>query len=142
MDFLFIVGRVLFSLIFLVSGFGHLTMTDQMVGYAQFKKVPAPKPAVRISGLLLVLAALSITFGVYADLGALVVAVLMVIIAVKMHNFWTETDAQQKLVERTSFLKDLGLGGAALILFVVIGTAKGFDVIGPMLTDALFNMSR
>lgn len=140
MDFLLVVGRVLFSLVFFAHGWGHLAKTNDMVGYAQFKKVPSPKLSIQVSGVLLILGALSITFGIYADLGALVVAVLMVIFAVKMHDFWTQSDAQQKQNERTQFLKDLGLGGAALILFVVVGSAKGFDVIGPMITDALFNL--
>lgn len=140
MDFLLVVGRVLFSIIFITSGWAHLTKTKDMVGYAQFKKVPSPKLSIQVSGLLLILGALSITFGIYADLGALFIAVLMAIFAVKMHDFWTQSDAQQKRNERGQFLKDLGLGGAALILFVVVGSAKGFDVIGPMITDALFNL--
>jgi uncharacterized membrane protein YphA (DoxX/SURF4 family) len=111
------------------------------VGYAQFKKVPVPEWSIRISGLLLILGALSITFGVYADLGALGIAILLAIFAVKMHDFWTQSDAQQKQTEKTQFMKDISLAGAALMLFVVIGSATvGSDVIGPMVTDALFRL--
>lgn len=141
MDALLIIGRVLFSLIFLVSGIAHLTKTKHMVGYAQSKKVPAAKLSIQVSGLLLILGALSIILGVYADLGALVLAVLMVIIALKMHDFWAQTDPQQKQSEMAQFLKDTSMAGAALVLFVVIGSAAvGSDVVGPMITDALFKL--
>lgn len=141
MDALLIVGRVFFALVFLVLGSAHLTKTNHMVGYAQSKKVPAAKLSIQISGLLLILGSLSIAFGVYADLGALVIAVLLAVIAVKMHDFWTQTDAQQKQTEMTQFLKDISLSGAALVLFVVIGSATaGSDVVGPMITDALFKL--
>ena len=141
MNVLLIIGRVLFAFIFLVSGWAHVTKAKHMVGYAQAKKVPAPKLSIQISGLLLFLGALSIIFGVYADLGALVIAVLLALFAVKMHDFWTQTDAQQKQNEMTQFLKDISMAGAALVLFVVIGSAAtGSDVIGPMITDALFSL--
>ncbi|MEY3685721.1 MAG: hypothetical protein RJB00_671, partial [Actinomycetota bacterium] len=41
MDILLIVGRVLFSLLFISSGVAHLTKLQAMTGYAQYKKVPA-----------------------------------------------------------------------------------------------------
>lgn len=140
MNALLIIGRVLFAFIFLVLGWAHVTKAQHMVGYAQSKKVPAPKLSIQISGLLLILSSLSVIFGVYADLGALVIAVLMALFAVKMHDFWAQTDAQQKQNERTQFLKDISMAGAALVLFVVIGSAPGVDVIGPMITDALFSL--
>lgn len=65
-----------------------------MKGYAQFKKVPAAKASVLLSGLLFLLAAASVVLGVYADLGALVLAVLLVIMAVMFYNFWTQIDPQ------------------------------------------------
>jgi uncharacterized membrane protein YphA (DoxX/SURF4 family) len=141
MNALLIIGRVLFAFIFLALGWAHVTKTKDLVGYAQFKKVPVPEWSIRISGLLLILGALSITFGVYADLGALGIAILLAIFAVKMHDFWTQSDAQQKQTEKTQFMKDISLAGAALMLFVVIGSATvGSDVIGPMVTDALFRL--
>jgi uncharacterized membrane protein YphA (DoxX/SURF4 family) len=141
MNALLVVGRVLFSIVFFANGWAHVTKTKNLVGYAQFKKVPAPKLSIQISGLLLILGALSIALGVYADLGALVIAVLMAIFAVKMHDFWTQSDDQQKQNEKTQFLKDFALAGAALTLFVVVGSAAiGSDVIGPMIPDALFKL--
>jgi len=50
MDIILIVGRILFALIFINSGFAHFAQRESMTGYAQFKKVPAAKLAVRLTG--------------------------------------------------------------------------------------------
>ena len=118
MDILLLVGRVLFSLIFINSGLAHLTKLEAMTGYAQFKKVPAPKLAVIVTGLMIILGGLYIAFGVFVDLGALFIAVFCLVSAFMMHNFWTISDAQAKQGETINFFKNLALAGAALMIFV------------------------
>jgi uncharacterized membrane protein YphA (DoxX/SURF4 family) len=109
-----------------------------MVGYAQFKKVPAAKASVLLSGLLLVLASVSVMLGVVADLGALVLAVLTLIMALKMHDFWAQTDPQAKQTETISFWKNVSMAGAALFIFAVAATAD--SNIGWTLTDSLWSL--
>ena len=139
MDIIMIIGRVLFALVFLASGINHFTKTQPMTGYAQFKKVPAAKASVLLSGLLMVLGALSVVLGVYADLGALVLAILLLAMALKMHDFWAQADPQAKQTETISFFKNVSMAGAALVLFAAIAAAeKGVEVVGPMITDGLF----
>ncbi|MFM8843645.1 MAG: DoxX family protein, partial [Actinomycetota bacterium] len=87
MDILLIIGRVLFSLIFISSGLSHLTKVEAMTGYAQFKKVPAPKFGVIVSGLMIILGGLYVALGVYADLGGLLIALFCLLTAFMMHNF-------------------------------------------------------
>lgn len=138
MDILLIVGRVLFALIFINSGIAHLTKLNDMTGYAQFKKVPAPKLAVIVTGLMLIVGGLYIALGVYADLGALLLAIFLVPTAFMMHNFWTIQDPQAKQGEMINFFKNLSLAGAALIIFVLIGTGVEF---GPSVTpDHFFDL--
>jgi uncharacterized membrane protein YphA (DoxX/SURF4 family) len=108
-----------------------------MTGYAQFKKVPAPKLAVIVTGLMIIIGGLYIAFGVYADLGALLLAVFLVLTAFMMHNFWTITDAQAKQSETINFFKNLSLAGAALIIFVMVGSGVDF---GPSITEGFFNL--
>ena len=50
MDIVLIIGRVLFSLVFVASGVAHLTKLEAMTGYAQYKKVPAAKLSVIATG--------------------------------------------------------------------------------------------
>lgn len=121
MDVLEIVGRVLFSLIFLVSALGHFKNTEAMAGYAQFRGVPAPKLSVQVSGLaLLVGGVLVIAGGSYAAIGALVLFAFLVPTALLMHPFWKETDATAKMTEQIGFLKDLALAGAALVIYTFL----------------------
>ena len=137
MDILLVIGRVLFALIFINSGIAHLTKLQAMTGYAQFKKVPAPKLAVIVTGLMLIIGGLYIAFGVYADLGSLLLAVFLVASAFMMHNFWTLQDEQAKQGETINFFKNLSLAGAALIIFVLVGSGVDF---GPSITDGFFNL--
>lgn len=124
MDIVLLIGRILFGLMFLLSGINHLTKSEAMVGYAQFKKVPAAKLSVALSGILFTLGALSVILGVYADLGALVLAVLVLVTALKMHDFWAQSDAQSKQTEMIGFLKNVSMGGGALFLFAVAAMAE------------------
>jgi uncharacterized membrane protein YphA (DoxX/SURF4 family) len=137
MDILLIIGRVLFALIFINSGIAHLTKLNDMTGYAKFKKVPAAKLAVIVTGLMLIIGGLYIVFGVYADLGALLLALFLVPTAFMMHNFWTVQDPQAKQGEMINFFKNLSLAGAALIIFVLVGSGVDF---GPSVTDGFFNL--
>lgn len=137
MDIVLIIGRVLFALIFINSGLAHITKLQAMTGYAQFKKVPAPKAAVLVSGLMIILGGLYVALGIYADLGALFLAIFLVVTAFMMHNFWTIADAQAKQGEMINFFKNLSLAGAALIIFVLVGSGVDF---GPSITAGFFNL--
>ncbi len=137
MDILLVIGRVLFALIFINSGIAHLTKLQAMTGYAQFKKVPAAKLSVIVTGLMLIVGGLYVALGVYADLGALLLAIFLIASAFMMHNFWTIQDEQAKQGETINFFKNLALAGAALIIFVMVGSGVDF---GPAITEGLFNL--
>ncbi len=137
MDIILIVGRILFALIFINSGFAHFSKREAMTGYAQFKKVPAAKLAVPLTGLMILLGGISIVLGFWMDLGALLLAIFLVFSAFMMHNFWTIDDANTKMNETVAFFKNLSMAGAALIILAVI--ANGGD-LGASLGDvSLFN---
>ena len=119
MDIVFIVGRVLFAALFLGAGFGHFKATEAMVGYATYKKLPAPKAGVLLSGAIFILGGLSVAFGVYGVYGALAIAAVLFPTAIIFHNFWTIEDAQAKQTEQMAFNKDIALAGAALVVAYV-----------------------
>lgn len=137
MNAILLIGRNLFSVIFVMSGVAHITKLTAMAGYATYKKVPVAKLTVVVSGAMIFLGALSMVLGIYADLGALLIAVFAIPTALVMHNFWTLEDATAKQTDQSAFLKDLALGGAALIVFVPI--AKGAD-FGWALGHAAFHL--
>jgi putative oxidoreductase len=140
MNAVLLIGRILFAIMFVTGGLNHLTKAEAMAGYASFKKVPAAKLSVLVSGLLLTAGGLSVILGVYADLGSLVIAVLLVLMALKMHDFWTQTDAQAKQTEMIGFFKNISMAGGALIMFAFAAT-EGYDY-GWTLTDSLWQFAR
>jgi uncharacterized membrane protein YphA (DoxX/SURF4 family) len=137
MDVVLVIGRVLFALIFINSGIAHLTKLEAMTGYAKYKKVPAAKLSVIVSGLMILIGGLYIALGIYADLGALLIALFLIPAAVLMHAFWKETDATAKQNESIGFFKDLSLAGAALVIFALVATGTDF---GPSITSAFFSL--
>ena len=135
MEVVMLVGRILFAFMVVSGGLNHLTKAEAMAGYAAYKKVPSPKLANFVSGVLLLAGGLSIILGVYADLGAVVIAALLVLMALKMHDFWAQTDAQAKQMETIAFWKNISMAGGALFIFAV--AANGQE-IGWTLTESLF----
>jgi len=139
MDLILVIGRILFGGFFLMSGINHFTKLEAMTGYAKYKKLPAAKLGVLISGLMLVIGGLSVILGYYADLGALLLAIFLVLAAVIFHNFWKETDATAKQNEMIAFNKDLALAGASLIIFALIYSgAISADAFGPNIGNISF----
>ena len=139
MNEVMLVGRSLFAFMFVMSGFNHLAKAEAMAGYAAYKKVPAPKLANLLSGVLMLLGGLSIILGVYADLGALVLAILLVAMAVKMHDFWN-AQGEAKQPEMIGFLKNISMAGGALFLFAYAATED--SNIGPALGKSLWALAR
>ena len=139
MDVIVLIGRILFSLIFLSSAFGHLTQSEQMAGYTASRGVPAARAAVLGSGVLLLLGGLMVLLGLWGDLGALLLVLFLVPTALLMHAFWRESDPMTLMMERIQFMKDTALAGAALIIFAFFAYA-GHD-LGLTLTGPLFSLS-
>jgi putative oxidoreductase len=138
MDIVVLVGRILFSLVFLTSSVGHLTQTDQMAGHATAKGVPAARLAVLGSGVLILVGGLMVLLGLWGDLGALFLVAFLVPTALIIHGFWRETDPTAKFMEQIHFFKDTGLAGAALLVFALFAYA-GSD-LGLTLTGPLFDL--
>jgi uncharacterized membrane protein YphA (DoxX/SURF4 family) len=137
LDAILVIGRILFAFIFVTSGIAHFAKLEAMTGYAQYKKLPAAKLGVMISGLFFLLGGIYIAAGFWVDLGALLLAITLILAAVIFHNFWKETDPTAKQNEMIAFNKDIALAGAALILFALIawGTLTEF---GPSLGNLAF----
>ena len=134
MDIVYVVSRVLFAFMLVTGGLRHFQNLEPMTGYAQSKKVPMAKASVALSGLALLAGGLSIILGVWADLGSLVAAAVLLAMAVFMHNFWTATDPMAKQADQIGFFKNVSMAGGALFMF-----AAAYDGnFGPELAGAIF----
>ena len=138
MNIVVLVGRILFGMIFLSSGFAHIQKRTAMSQYAGFMKVPAPLASTILSGLLIFAGGLMVILGVWADLGALLLVVFLIPTAFLMHAFWKIKDPQQSQADMAHFMKDIALAGAALVAFAFFAYA-GSD-LGLTITGSLFNL--
>jgi uncharacterized membrane protein YphA (DoxX/SURF4 family) len=119
------------------SGIAHFAKLEAMTGYAQYKKLPAAKFGVMISGLFFLLGGIYIAAGFWVDLGALLLAITLILAAVIFHNFWKETDPTAKQNEMIAFNKDIALAGASLMLFALIAWGTVTD-LGPSIGNLAF----
>lgn len=113
MDALFLVGRILVGVFYLMNALNHFRNVDMMSGYAASKGVPAPRAMVQLTGLMLLVGGLSILLGAYPTLGVAVVVVFLVVVAFWMHNFWTVQDPMQRMGEMVNFGGPLGGGSGS-----------------------------
>lgn len=125
MGIIILIGRILFALVFLGGVAGHFTNTAALTAYTESMGLRPGKLFVLGSAIWMLVASISIVAGIWADLGALMLAVFLVPTAFAMHRFWAVTDPETKMNEQISFNKDLSLAGAALMLFGFVVMAGG-----------------
>jgi putative oxidoreductase len=138
-DWVLLIGRILFVAIFVMSGLTfHIMGRAVAVPYSRSMGAPFPELMVPLTGLAIAGAGILVVLGIWVDLAALVLAANVFAFAFFIHAFWKVEDPQQRQMEQTQFMKDSALGGAALILFylfqqfgeeigLVIGPAALFD---------------
>jgi putative oxidoreductase len=106
-------GRLLFALIFLMSGPMHFS--SQIIGYAASQGVPLASLVVPFSGLLAIVGGLSIVLGYRARAGAWLLIVFLLGVT-PLHNFWAVTDPMMHQMQFVMFLKNLAMLGGALLI--------------------------
>ena len=137
MEVLFLIGRVLFAAVFVSSAvLAHFLGYRRGVEYARAYNSPAPEIGVLLTGVLALAGGLMVALGVWADLGALLLAAFLLVITPIMHAFWNERDEQMRAIQNAMFLKNFALIGAALIVFYVYNQLQG--EAGLSITDPLF----
>jgi len=117
MKYVALIGRILYSLIFIFSGFGHIFNLKQMSQYTASMGVPLPTVATLVTGLMILLGGLSILLGYKVKIGALLLIVFLVPTTFIAHAFWGIQDAMQAQMQMVMFMKNLGLTGAALLIY-------------------------
>jgi len=126
MRYLVALGRLFYSLIFVVAGFGHFT--HQEIAYAAAQGIPIAGVLVPASGIMAIVGGLSILLGFYGKLGAWLLVLFLVPVTLTMHNFWAVKDPMMQQIQMAMFLKNISMLGSALF-FTQIGT-------GPLSLDS------
>lgn len=119
-----VIGRIMFSAIFLVSGVTNFVRYRDTVEYAAANGVPMPELLVPLTGLMILVGGLSILLGLYARFGACLLVLFLVPTTLIMHRFWGLTDSNLATAQMAHFMKNTALTGAAL-LFALVGSGPG-----------------
>ncbi len=114
MKYLVLLGRILYSAIFLMAAPGHFT--SKTIAFAAGKGVPMASLAVPLSGVIAFLGGLSILLGYKARFGAWFIVLFLVPVTVMIHNFWAIADPMQAQIQHVNFMKNLSMLGAALLI--------------------------
>ena len=107
-------GRLLFALIFIMSGPRHFM--SQTIAYAAAQGVPMASIAVPLSGLLAILGGLSILLGYRARIGAWLIALFLHGVTPMLHKFWGVTDPMMHQMQFIMFMKNVSMLGGALLI--------------------------
>jgi putative oxidoreductase len=134
MDVVLVLGRFLLAALPIFSG---LTVHQSRDGLeaARSSGAPAPDLLVPLSGAALAAGGLSILFGIWADLGALVLIGTLAPITYYMHAFW-KFEGMDRVMQQTMFFKNFAMMGGWLIVFWAYN--QGQDLPASV-TDALFD---
>jgi putative oxidoreductase len=112
--YILFVGRLFYSLIFLMTAMSHFSAAT--INYAAGKDIPAASFFVPFSGVIAIVGAISIMAGYKAKGGAWLIVIFLVPVTLKMHDFWNVTDPMQYQMQFASFMKNISLLGAALMI--------------------------
>lgn len=109
-----LLGRILFSLIFLVSFAGHFS--GQTIQYAAAQGLPLANILVPVSGIVAAVGALSIVLGYRAQAGAWLIVIFLLPVTFVMHQFWAAGDPAMQQMQLAMFMKNISMLGAALLI--------------------------
>lgn len=137
MESLVLVGRVLFSAVFVGSAVGgHFASTKETAQYGEMRGLPNARILVLVSGVWIGAGGVMMALGIYPDLAGLMVAAYCLVAAFWVHHFWTDEGMMQTM-EMTNFMKNISLAGAGIALFALFATV-GQD-LGLQVTGSLFS---
>ncbi len=122
-------GRVLLSLIFLLSAANKLQGWQGTVQMLADKGLPAPDALLSVAVGLELVGGVMLVLGLYARWGAVALLAFIVPVSLIMHNFWALPEGEQRAGEMISFMKNFTITGG--LLFVLAMGA------GPVSIDAL-----
>ena len=115
-DVLFLAGRLLAALMYLLMGVNHFVHLPGLIDYAESRRAPLPLLTVPVTGLALIGAALSIGLGVYPTAGVITVVVFLLLAALLVHRPLAGDDARTGQQEMVNMLRNLALAGTTLLL--------------------------
>src|SRR3954471_23026518 len=111
-----LVGRILISAIFIVSGISKLTNVAGTAGYMTSAGIPHAEALAVFAGLCELAGGLAVLFGFLGRLAALGLFLFLIPTTLLFHRFW-ELEGQEAQMQMVNFLKNLAVMGGLLMLY-------------------------
>lgn len=125
--FVLLIARILFSSIFLFSGFGKIVGFQTTLGYMTASGLTWHPEILQVIAIILEFGgALLVLIGWHTRVGAAALFVFTLLTTVLIHHFWTyPPEAVQ--IQMIMFMKNLAIMGGALYIFAFGAGAFSFD---------------
>lgn len=114
MKYIPLIGRILFSVIFMYSSISKFS--SNFVYEAAAKGIPFADVLIPFSGILELVGALSILSGFMSKWGAWLIVIVLVPVTLVMHDFWNVTDSLKHELVLLTFMRNMGIIGGALMI--------------------------
>ena len=114
----FLIGRIIYGLYLLYSGFIGIANHSAMAGFAASKGVPAADLAVIVAHILLIVAGFCFLTGLRPHIGVAAMVVFLIPVTFAMHAFWAEAPAA-RMAQMINFTKNMALMGASLMFLAI-----------------------
>lgn len=125
--FLMLLGRICIAAIFFTSGLNKFTNFDSNITYVASKGLPFPSIMLTMAGILEIIGALSVIFGIRAKIGAIILLITLIPATILFHDFWNIADSTQRTMQMIHFFKNISIFGG-LLYIICCGAGKfGFD---------------
>ena len=121
-----LIGRLLLAYLFIPAGIGKLTGFAGTVGYIASKGLPMPEVLAALAIVVEIGAGIALLIGFKTRWSALLLALFTLGAAVFFHNYWG-VPADQQMVQKLMFTKNLGIAGGLLAMAALGGGALGLD---------------
>jgi putative oxidoreductase len=108
-------GRLLMSVIFIVSGITKIVNFSGMVAFARNQNLPLPSVAIEIAMIVEISGGVMILLGYKTRIAALILFVFLIPTTLLFHNFWAY-EGQMFQMQLVNFMKNLAIMGGLMLL--------------------------
>ncbi len=114
--YFYIVGRFLLGLYFLLPGLAKVFLFQDNLDVVVLREVPFPTFSLLLVAIAQIFFGTMLMVGKYVYMGALVLAVVTLLINFYIHDFWNMAEDANQAHETQNFVKNLGIFAGLLVL--------------------------
>ena len=110
------IGRILLSVLFLFSAYWHIANWDTAIQKMTEVGVRSPSTILIITTALLIVGGLSILFGIFIRIGAILIIIEIIWTAIMFNPFWQYSGFELQ-ISLLAFLTRMAICGGVVLLF-------------------------